>query len=74
MGHTYTSLVIKYHCNSSVVRGKAEGGKLLQVEQLWEENRHLLCPQFLEIWMDKACDWGQFKAFEHPMPRVLSVC
>lgn len=74
MGHTYTSLVIKYHCNSSVVKGKA-GGKLLRVEQLlWEENRYLLCPQFLEMWVDKGCDWGQFKPFEHPVPRVLSVC
>lgn len=65
---------------AEIVTGKAEKGKLLQREQVWEENWCLLCPQFLEILADKACDWSvqasqapHAPAFEH-LPTVAILC
>lgn len=54
--------------------GKTEEGKLPQTEQVWEENWRLLCPQLLEVCVDKACDCGQCKPLKHPMLLLLSVC
>lgn len=54
--------------------GKVKEGKLLQTDQVWEENWHLLCPQLLEMWADKACDCGQSKLHKHPTLWLPSVC